>query len=228
MDTNQNLSTTNPNPEVQPPQQTGKNSVSSIYPQPSETPIQPTSQSQQQPSLNQTTSDSILSQIPNHQDQRANFTYQGVGIRFLSLLIDGIIFTAILTIFIVIFPSTYKGGCNSSIYIGITPTLTINEKVSKTFYGLCGLPAGLYFLTIFLYYVLLEWKLGATLGKKLLRIKVVKITGEPLDIQAALIRNIVRIIDAFPFYLIGAIAIWSTKYKQRLGDLAAKTIVVKK
>ncbi|HSN19544.1 MAG TPA: hypothetical protein VLS49_02630, partial [Usitatibacter sp.] len=39
-------------------------------------------------------------------------------------------------------------------------------------------------------------------------------------------RNVLRIVDGFLFYLVGAIAIWASKHRQRLGDMAAKTIVV--
>lgn len=38
--------------------------------------------------------------------------------------------------------------------------------------------------------------------------------------------NILRIVDSFFFYLIGAILIWSSDKKQRLGDMAVHTVVV--
>jgi uncharacterized RDD family membrane protein YckC len=57
-------------------------------------------------------------------------------------------------------------------------------------------------------------------------LKVVKEGGEPLDWQASIIRNILRIIDGFFFYLVGAIVVWTSKKKQRLGDMAAHTLVV--
>ena len=47
-----------------------------------------------------------------------------------------------------------------------------------------------------------------------------------MDWQASIIRNLLRIIDGFCFYLVGAIIVWVTKSKQRLGDLAAHTLVV--
>jgi uncharacterized RDD family membrane protein YckC len=68
---------------------------------------------------------------------------------------------------------------------------------------------------------------GATLGKKAMGLKVVKESGEPIDWQASIVRNIMRIIDGFFFYLVGAIAVWVSKKKQRLGDMAAKTLVVR-
>jgi uncharacterized RDD family membrane protein YckC len=60
-----------------------------------------------------------------------------------------------------------------------------------------------------------------------MKLKVVKEDGEKPDWQAAVVRNVLRIIDGFFFYLVGAIVIWASKKKQRLGDMAAKTLVVR-
>jgi hypothetical protein len=56
----------------------------------------------------------------------------------------------------------------------------------------------------------------------------VDVRGGPLSVSQALIRNLVRIVDFLPsYYLIGAIAIFVTRRNQRLGDLAAGTVVVR-
>ncbi|GEM_PF-4081544 len=151
--------------------------------------------------------------------------YKGVGIRFFALLIDTIIFGILLWLFMKFFSGTYVGGCDSDFNIGATIPIDQN----KTFYGLCGFSAQLYFLAIFTYYVLFEWKLGGTLGKLVTGMRVVKSTGEPLDLKASLIRNVMRIVDFLPFfYLVGAISVWNSKTKQRIGDRLAKTVVVSK
>ena len=59
-------------------------------------------------------------------------------------------------------------------------------------------------------------------------LRVVKEDGGKLDWGASIIRNILRIIDGFAFYLVGAIVVWVSKKKQRLGDMAAHTLVVPK
>lgn len=80
----------------------------------------------------------------------------------------------------------------------------------------------------FCYYLFFEGKLGATLGKMAVGLKVIKTDGSPCDIRAAAIRNLLRIVDALPFaYLIGVISIWISDLNQRLGDRAAGTIVVR-
>jgi uncharacterized RDD family membrane protein YckC len=60
-----------------------------------------------------------------------------------------------------------------------------------------------------------------------MKLKVVKQDGTGLDWQAAIVRNVMRIIDGFCLYLVAAIAVWVSKSKQRLGDMAAHTIVVR-
>lgn len=64
-------------------------------------------------------------------------------------------------------------------------------------------------------------------GKRVLRLRVVKADGGPAGATASLIRNLIRLIDFLPaLYLIGIVTIFSTTQNQRLGDLAAGTIVV--
>jgi uncharacterized RDD family membrane protein YckC len=91
-----------------------------------------------------------------------------------------------------------------------------------------GAPAFLLFLIAMAYYVVMEVQWGGTLGKMALGLKVVKESGEKLDWQASIIRNLLRIVDGFFFYLVGAIIVWTSKKKQRLGDMVAHTLVVPK
>lgn len=94
-------------------------------------------------------------------------------------------------------------------------------------FNLSGGPALLLFIIAMAYYAVMEKTSGATLGKMAMKLKVVKQDGTALDWQAAIVRNVLRIIDGFFFYLVGAIAVWMSKSKQRLGDMAAHTIVVR-
>ncbi len=98
---------------------------------------------------------------------------------------------------------------------------------TPTGFNLQGGPAFLWFGVALAYYVVMEATSGATLGKRAMGLKVVKEGGEPLDWQASLVRNILRIVDGLFFYLVGAIAVWVSKKRQRLGDMAAHTLVVK-
>lgn len=78
------------------------------------------------------------------------------------------------------------------------------------------------------YYFLLEWLFASTIGKSVLRLRVVGRDGDPCTLGASLKRNILRPIDWLPFfYVIGAIAILSSHDRQRIGDRIAATIVTK-
>ena len=68
---------------------------------------------------------------------------------------------------------------------------------------------------------------GRTLGKRLVRIRVVDDEGETIGLSAAIIRNLLRLVDGLFIYLVGAIFAWTSPLGQRLGDRAASTVVVR-
>jgi uncharacterized RDD family membrane protein YckC len=78
------------------------------------------------------------------------------------------------------------------------------------------------------YSIVTEWYLsGQTYGKRLCRIRVVDSHGFPLTFQQVLLRSILRVIDMLPaFYLVGMVSCMVTRKFQRLGDIAAGTIVI--
>ncbi|HLZ56091.1 MAG TPA: RDD family protein [Ktedonosporobacter sp.] len=89
---------------------------------------------------------------------------------------------------------------------------------------------GLSFLTFILYmgyFIYMEGTRGATFGKRLMGLRVVRADGQPLGMTETVIRNLLRVVDQFLFGLVGFFSIMATPRRQRLGDMAAKTIVVK-
>jgi uncharacterized RDD family membrane protein YckC len=87
----------------------------------------------------------------------------------------------------------------------------------------------LYFAVSIGYAMITEWYWrGQTFGKKLLRLRVVDAQGLRLRFSQIALRNLLRAIDAMPlFYLVGGMACLVSRRAQRLGDLAAGTIVVR-
>jgi membrane protease YdiL (CAAX protease family) len=76
----------------------------------------------------------------------------------------------------------------------------------------------------FNYFAFCEWRWGQTIGKNATGLEVRSLDGsERLTYGQASIRNVLRLID---FFVIGELMIVSSKRKQRLGDQAAKTVVV--
>lgn len=79
-----------------------------------------------------------------------------------------------------------------------------------------------------LYHVLLEGYSGRTVGKAAVGIAVVSDDGSKCSYRAAAIRTGLRFVDALPAaYLVGLLGILLTEQRQRLGDLAANTVVVR-
>lgn len=103
--------------------------------------------------------------------------------------------------------------------------------------GLSGMGQGLtpvvfvalLFLVPPLYFTLLErWTRGRSLGKKALRLRVIQETGVPLALGPSILRNLFRVVDMMPGVGgIGAAAVFLTRRGQRLGDLAAGTVVIR-
>ncbi len=85
-----------------------------------------------------------------------------------------------------------------------------------------------YFIGGFLYHSLLEGFYGQTLGKKICGIQVLKTDFSPCGLSAGFLRNLLRIADAFFYYLVAVIALAGTFKWQRVGDLVADTVVVRK
>lgn len=79
-----------------------------------------------------------------------------------------------------------------------------------------------------LYFALSEALTGATLGKLAAGIRVALPDGDPGGPWAALLRNFVRPIDAVGLYLVGGIVALTNARRQRLGDLVAGTVVIKR
>ncbi len=95
------------------------------------------------------------------------------------------------------------------------------------------LASALYILGFFLLYIGYGiaceyfWN-GQTLGKWMLGLRVMDMTGLELQFSQVVIRNLLRILDQLPAWgLVGGVALLASKHRQRLGDLAAGTVVIR-
>lgn len=132
----------------------------------------------------------------------------GVGPRALALIIDSLIFAL--------------GSCCVLLIVALG-----SGGDFETTGGPAWIINGFFTLIYLAYFILLESRSGATLGKRVLKLKVVKVDGSPLEMREAVIRNLLRFVDGLFVYLVGAILIWTNPNKQRLGDRLANTIVVR-
>jgi uncharacterized RDD family membrane protein YckC len=141
--------------------------------------------------------------------------YASLGERFVASIID-LILVAVVTVII-------------SIPFGIAAWMGsfFASPFAAAFNGLFF--GGFTFIIWILYYSYFEGTSGQTLGKSAMSIRVVdQNTGQTIDMARAFIRSLLRIIDFLPvLYFIGFIIVLATPRKQRLGDIAAGTVVVK-
>lgn len=86
-----------------------------------------------------------------------------------------------------------------------------------------------YFVISIGYGISCEWFWrGQTIGKRLLRLRVVDVEGMRLQFNQVVTRNLLRFVDALPvMYFVGGVACWLSPKCQRLGDLAANTVVLR-
>ena len=133
------------------------------------------------------------------------------GRRIWATIVDGLILGASFTVMTMLFGTITDVGFAN--WNGSMPAL----------------PSLLYAAGVVLYYVLLEGYLGQTVGKMLLGIKVVREDdGEVPGLGAAFIRTLLRLIDGLFSYLVAFISVLISGKNQRLGDMAAHTLVVRK
>jgi uncharacterized RDD family membrane protein YckC len=78
------------------------------------------------------------------------------------------------------------------------------------------------------YGIALEWLWdGQTVGKRVMHLRVMDERGLPLRFSQVVVRNLLRAVDSLPVaYLVGGVTALLTRKAQRLGDMAAATIVV--
>src|SRR2546422_10971648 len=119
--------------------------------------------------------------------------------RFRALLIDLVVFSIVLSLVNWVYAGTQAVGWAS----------------------LC--------LLWMVYYIVPDSLYGASLGKMLLGLRVVRVDGRPLGLGSIVTRNVLRFIDVLPgLYLIGSIAVLLTANSQRVGDKCAGTTVVQR
>ena len=84
------------------------------------------------------------------------------------------------------------------------------------------------FILLWWHMVLFEvFNQGRSPGKQLMGLQVIHTDGTPVSWAGSLTRNLLRVVDLLPFaYCIGLLSMFSNKNFQRLGDLAAGTLVV--
>jgi uncharacterized RDD family membrane protein YckC len=138
----------------------------------------------------------------------------GIGSRFIALLVDYLIWGAGLLVLLLV------GAI-------VLPAMHAFSKISEQW--TIALIIFFIFLVQWGYFTLFEafWN-GRTPGKRVARIRVIQRSGRAIGLFESMARNLVRYVDQIPFfYAVGVISMFATRQHQRLGDLAAGTLVVR-
>lgn len=151
---------------------------------------------------------------------RLEFKLAGIGSRFAAAFVDGVFKTILVVFFVVVSCSLWGVGLS-----GWVDVLEFEE-----YFSLWGaLILLIIFGIVYGYSIFFEtiWN-GQTPGKRLIKIRVVQGDGSPVTFMQVLVRNMLTIIDQLPFlYAVGMVAVLVTRRNQRLGDLAAGTVVLR-
>jgi uncharacterized RDD family membrane protein YckC len=137
------------------------------------------------------------------------YTVAGLGSRFMAHAVDVLLLLMVFVVLSVlsIFLGSALGDGNLAVLIWLLVS----------------------FLLFVLYFPILEglWN-GQTLGKRLMRIRVLGDRGEPVTVTQVAIRNLIRLVDFLPvLYGVGIITLFVQGGSKRLGDFAAGTVVVR-
>ncbi|MFT3744226.1 MAG: RDD family protein [Pyrinomonadaceae bacterium] len=154
------------------------------------------------------------------------FALASIGNRFLAVAIDHFIqyFSIILIAWLALSLAGYDSSDVASAPERLlieTPKWVIAALIIVLFLIFAG------------YFIVFEWLWnGQTPGKKLLKLRVIRDDGRPLTLWEAIARNLLRIGDAvpgfiLPIYSIGLIVIFLSSRDQRLGDIFAGTVVIR-
>jgi len=131
----------------------------------------------------------------------------GLGSRMIAIIIDLLIQGAVFFAFAASFIAVVGHMTTPDLVVYLVGVFVITWGYFPIFEGLWG---------------------GRTPGKRAQSLRVVQLDGQPVGWASVIVRNLVRIVDILPgFYAVGSTAILLTKRSQRLGDLAAGTMVVR-
>ncbi len=152
-------------------------------------------------------------QVTTAEHVAVSYALAGLGSRFLAVLIDlllqiaaAVLVVLVLALFGFFTLFGHKSGQAIAIAAGIVLSFAI-------FYG---------------YFVFFEAGDGRTPGKRAIGLRVVRDGGFPIDFSSALIRNVIRVLEALlGFYAISAVCVLMSPENKRLGDMAAGTLVVR-
>ena len=158
--------------------------------------------------------DQLNIETPEQVDLRFNIA--GIGSRFVAILLDHLIVLAmyVIEVFLMV------------IFDVKLPQAYAHSDIAHKWF--LAIMIFFNFVLFWGYFALFEafWQ-GQTLGKRVMKLRVIKDSGRQITFFESLARNLLRLIDYLPgLYLVGVITMLCNKLNKRLGDFAAGTLVI--
>jgi uncharacterized RDD family membrane protein YckC len=157
------------------------------------------------------------------------FEVAGVGSRLVAGIIDGALIVLLLLLVVVLpFAALGAGGALVN-NVGdkiVGRSSDLLEGIDAVAFAIVMLGS---FAILWGYYVAAELVTdGRSPGKRAVGLRVLRTDGFPISVAESVVRNLVRAIDVIPgMYFVGLVTMMISARSQRLGDLAAGTIVVR-
>ena len=154
------------------------------------------------------------------------FALASIGNRFLAATIDHCI--QYFSIAVVVWIFLTAAGFGGSEQMGMVDE--IGREAPKWMIAIMIIALFLLFAGYFIFF---EWLWdGQTPGKRLLKLRVIREDGRPITLWEAIARNLLRVFDAvpgflLPIYSVGLIVIFLSNRDQRVGDIFAGTVVIR-
>lgn len=148
------------------------------------------------------------------------FTLATLGSRFLALAIDTLLQLAAGIAVVFFFAAL-------TLIVGPVNTLVGTNFAAQSVWAQAAI-VFLWFSIFYGYFVFFEvrWA-GQTPGKRAIGLRAIHASGRPMSGYEAVLRNLIRVVDQLPgIYVVGMLSMFFTERSQRLGDLAAGTVVV--
>ena len=141
------------------------------------------------------------------------YSLASAGSRFLALAIDTVLQTVVILVIALL------GLASLTVQFAAGAELTLWLQALMILVG---------FTVFYGYFAIFEaiWN-GQTPGKRAIGLRVLTLSGRPITVFDSILRNLVRIVDQIPgIYAVGLVSVFLSARNQRLGDLAAGTVVV--
>ena len=150
-----------------------------------------------------------------------NIVPANLGRRLLAAVIDLLPCNLVAGIWVQLFMPSYATRDMNDLLLR-----AVNDKITPPFHFVL---AGILVLMVYIpYCVVMEKRFGATLGKRIMKLRVVGDEGQNLSIREAMLRNLLKVLEFswVPLLPLLFLVPLISRNRQRLGDMLARTVVI--